>query len=301
MKKLFFASVVLAVINAGGSALAADIPLKAPAPAAPYVPRWDGLYASFSAGGTWTKAEQTFRENSTDESVFEQFDPAGALEARGISTQTGSRDESVSGKGGGAVFTFAMGYNVVWSSWLVGIQSEVSLNRNNIRLAGTQDSRSRAINQTVFPIVSPPSFDDFTNVFDIKFNLENKWTISEMARFGFLPTPDLLVYGLVGWSWGGFEAFQGDIPFTLNGFTWGVGVEKDFGWLRAFVQYKGIRYKGKDVDVSNPGFNQSRSTNEDGSVRIFTTTNTDAATRRFSADVAEVTAGVTIPINFRRW
>jgi hypothetical protein len=32
------------------------------------------------------------------------------------------------------MFTLTTGYNLVWSSWLVGIQSEASLNRNHIRL-----------------------------------------------------------------------------------------------------------------------------------------------------------------------
>ena len=63
---------------------------------------------------------------------------------------------------------------------------------------------------------------------------------------GYRVTPDWLVYGLVGWSWGGFEWDIGAVPFTLNGFTYGAGVEKDFGWsLCAFVQYKGISYGSK--------------------------------------------------------
>ena len=49
--------------------------------------------------------------------------------------------------------------------------------------------------------------------------LQHNWTVSEMAKIGFLAMPDLLVYGLVGWSWGGFEV-DGFLPYTLNGFTY---------------------------------------------------------------------------------
>jgi len=57
---------------------------------------------------------------------------------------------------------------------------------------------------------------------------------------------DWLVYGLVGWSWGGFDLDVGSV-FVMNGFTYGGGVEKNFGWLRAFIQVKAIDY-GHAID-----------------------------------------------------
>ena len=122
-----------------------------------------------------------------------------------------------------------------------------------------------------------------------------------MARIGYLVAPDWLVYGLVGWSWSGFD-FRGDtgngavaLPFTLSGVTWGAGVEKDFGWMRAFVQYKGIDFGSKDVSL--PSFSSTTFING-GVVQTFQTSGTDV--RRLSAVAQEFTAGVTIPINFQR-
>jgi hypothetical protein len=67
-----------------------------------------------------------------------------------------------------------------------------------------------------------------------------------MGKIGFLAMPDLLVYGLAGWSWGGFEVDQ-TLPYTLSGFTYGGGIERDFGWLRGFIQVKTINYREKSI------------------------------------------------------
>lgn len=117
-----------------------------------------------------------------------------------------------------------------------------------------------------------------------------------MARLGYLVTPDLLVYGLFGWSWGGFEWNDGVTPFTMNGPTWGAGVEKDFGWIRAFVQYKGISYLNHNVNFSSPSSNQTSNFQGGGLASTFSANGADLASRRFSADYNQVTAGITIPI-----
>ena len=119
-----------------------------------------------------------------------------------------------------------------------------------------------------------------------------------MARIGFLLRPDLLLYGLGGWSWAGvtWSGDQGNASFTLNGPTWGVGIEKDFGWLRGFVQYKGAHYRDKDVNFSSP--NNFSSTFTQGTfINTQTGTTADTATRTFSANYAEITGGVIIPLN----
>ena len=47
---------------------------------------------------------------------------------------------------------------------------------------------------------------------------------------------DWLVYGLVGWSWGGFDLDNGSEAFVMNGFTYGGGVEKNFGVASGFLE-----------------------------------------------------------------
>jgi hypothetical protein len=83
----------------------------------------------------------------------------------------------------------------------------------------------------------------------------------------------------------------------MNGFTWGGGIEQNFGWLRAFVQAKVIDYGHKDVTTSNSG-----STNEVETsglaTTVFTTTNGGSLTQHLTANVVSVTAGITIPLQF---
>ena len=60
MKKLFLASIAVVALNAGGSALGADLPVKArslPPPSPPvFVFGWAGLYVGGHGGGAWGDA-----------------------------------------------------------------------------------------------------------------------------------------------------------------------------------------------------------------------------------------------------
>lgn len=313
------------------SATAADLGLKEPSVAVPSV-HWDGLYASFSAGGTWTNAKSSEFDDAIDSISVTTVPPGffGALP----DTVTGPYKyaDNLSGKQMGAVFTFTMGYNVVWSRWVAGIQSEVSYNKNDIRLNGTGASQLITFPASVNVVTALNN----STTSDVFARLSNNWTISEMARVGYLVAPDWQVYALVGWSWGGFNldgysaaaatlGAGGNSPLfalpafpaigavlapngrndvasvVLSGFTYGAGVEKDFGWLRAFVQYKGIDYGSKSVATP---INSASTTNwnvTNGVSASFAETIRGTAARAFKADVNQVTAGVTIPINWRNW
>ena len=301
LQTVLLGSVALLAGHSTQPASAADLTIKAPRPVAPVVvSRWEGAFVSFSAGGSWTKADSSFSDSSTgvDISTFSQpgFQSTTTTNSQSTTSDSQGTNNGNSNKAG-AVFTLTTGYNFVWSSWLVGIQSETSLNRNHIRLEGSGTTTRNATSQQV--VQGLPPFDPETSVqtsnFAVFSDLENKWTISEMGRLGFLVTPDILVYALGGWSWAGFTWAQ-DTAFTLNGPTWGVGVEKDFGWFRGFVQYKGIHYRDKDVNFSSPS-NSSFTSTQGTTVQTFTSTSSDTAFRRFSADYAEITGGITIPLN----
>lgn len=287
------------------SATAADLLVKRPLPPAPVVvSRWDGAFVSFSGGGTYTKADESLQRTGTGLDVT-TFNDVGFTQTSTSTSQFNTSDsqQQTNNRAGGAVFTFATGYNLVWNSWLVGIQSEVSLNRNNIRLQGTRQNSFTQTSQTVVNGVADLPFNFTGTSSNNEFSdLNHKWTISEMGRIGFLLRPDILVYALGGWSWAGFTwnspfADQGDTAsFTLNGPTWGVGLEKDFGSFHGFVQYKGVSYRDKDVDVSRP--NTSTATFTQGTfTQVNTSPFSETATRRFSANYAEITAGITIPLN----
>jgi hypothetical protein len=99
------------------------MPVKAPA--VPFGSPWSGLYASFSAGGSLTNANESFSDAASATAVSNFFAPTFLPET--ITTNsTLTTVDSQSGNNAGAVFKFAMGYNVVWSSWVVGAQSEVT-------------------------------------------------------------------------------------------------------------------------------------------------------------------------------
>jgi hypothetical protein len=82
----------------------------------------------------------------------------------------------------------------------------------------------------------------------------------------------------------------------MNGFTYGGGVEKNFGWLRAFVQIKAINYGNVNLSNSNAGV--STQTNFSGpSVTSTNVYNYSGGNRTsISADVVALTGGITIPL-----
>lgn len=274
------------------SALLAAVSTQLVPAAARSAAYWDGLFASLSAGGTLTNAESSGVANFTISEIETLF---GIIDVYDLTQEKFT--DNVSGDDIGAVFTFAMGYNAFFGPWLLGIQSDVSYNKTVIEATGN-DTFAFTLTDVLCCIVAETG----SGTSEVQATIERVWTISEMARLGFLVTPDLLVYGLVGWSWGGFE-FRADfdtrpvddlsLAFTLNGFTWGAGVEKNFGWLRAFIQYKGIDFGGKTVDLPTAlGFSRQ---DPFGTLEEQVT---GSSVRDLSAMSHELTAGLTIPINF---
>jgi hypothetical protein len=192
------------------------------------------------------------------------------------SNSTSADGFNTTGRDMTAVFTFAMGYNVVYGSWLVGIQSEVSGNLGQVHMRGSGSSRTSGT--SVDPLAFPPLVPSVSSQFTTTSNenvLHHDWTASELVKIGFLVNQQWLVYGLAGASWGGFAVSGAGLdrqtPFTLWGGTFGGGVERDFGWLRAFVQVKQTNYRGKDVQVPVSSSFSNSSINP-GSGTVFTNT-----------------------------
>src|SRR5262245_1914459 len=305
----------------GQSATAAEAGLP-PRPVPAPVPNWAGFYVSGSAGATWlgasTFSQSATRGTGTDQSFQSGFfDPATGtfnnqffLSQTSTSQTVNNSSSSATGRNTGAVFAFTMGYNHVFANtWLIGAQTEVSRNLVKTRMVGSStNNQSFTSSGTNFgnPFFLPQQITTFQNSQSTAFNgttesqLSNDWTISVLARLGVLATQDWLLYGLVGWSVSGFE-LDGFRPFTLNGFTYGAGVERDFGWFRAFVQFKGISYNSKDFPTSSN--NPSSNTNNSGSFQsVSTSSSNNSALQRISVDDNYfVTVGVTVPLTFPRW
>jgi hypothetical protein len=107
------------------------------------------------------------------------------------------------------------------------------------------------------------------------------------------------VYGLAGWSIGGFEVQErfegGPISTTLHGFTYGLGVERDFGWARLFTQFKGINDSSDTVRRGGPTSEDGRDEFGGGFVRTINGTGEDRQVHKFEAESYSLTAGIVIP------
>src|SRR5690349_5441947 len=133
MRKLHIALLSTVALLTGlsvHSAKAADLAIRAPAPAVlPVVSHWEGAFVSFSAGGSWTKANESLSDSTTGVTVdtfsFPGFQAVTTTNSQSITSDNQTTNNNSSNRAG-AVFTLTTGYNLVFSSWLVGIQSETS-------------------------------------------------------------------------------------------------------------------------------------------------------------------------------
>jgi hypothetical protein len=304
IKAVLFAGTAFTAALVAQSASAADQPppLRREAPPLAAASHWDGLYASVSAGGTWLRGNYSQQRSTTSSDVFNVGPLGSPATFTSIQNSTSADGFTTTGRDRAAVFTFTMGYNVVYSSWLFGIQSEVSRNVGQIFLTGSGLSRSASTTLSGAPFA--PALTDVSNSVNTTSNtaiLHHDWTVSEMAKIGFLATQQWLVYGLLGASIGGFNVNEAT-PFTVWGGTWGGGVERDFGFLRAFVQVKQINYRSKDVAV--PASSTSTRNSIDPTGGSFTTDTfrtIGGETRRLSTSETVVTAGITVPIDLSGW
>ena len=265
--------------------------------------QWAGAFASISAGNQSLDG----RERSTSDSVGSQTAnvfTAGVLTQQTVANSTNSSFGNLRGDDSGVVFTGTFGYNVmVTDRVLFGGQGEYTHALQDVRLTGQSTFSSFQTSQTIVPPGAPTSFAQ-TSTFPQEDQLTNKWTASALGRLGVLVMPNTQVYALAGWSWGGFKnnisGDEGDDgrSFVLNGPTFGAGIERDFGWLRGFVQGKAIFYDSKTL--TSPTNSSQSTTQSAGAVTVVQSlTNTGSERRKFSADAYTFTAGVTVPIDFR--
>jgi hypothetical protein len=251
---------------------------------------WAGAFASISAGSQWLDGEVRSVSNSTSSQVT-------VTNAGGVITQTTANSVSSgfsreSGNDWGAAFTGTLGYNwMVSDRFYVGYQSEVSHVLSDTRLTGTRSFTQTQVQGTTSFAQTGTNFTESV--------LTNKWTASALARLGVMVTPDTQIYALAGWSWGGFTRnSENGGAIVLDGPTVGVGIERDFGWLRGFVQGKAIFYDDKTLNVP---LNQTQSFSQ--SVPGATVTQTFSQVgndrRKYSADAYTLMGGVVVPLDFR--
>ena len=193
MKKLATAIAVIALI--GTPAFAADMAVKAPPPAPAPVPvyNWTGWYIGGNVGVGWADRDVTFAPN----------DPA----ASSFLTRTLPPPMSFNTEGavGGAQF----GYNWQFQpNWLVGFETDFDW-------SGMKGS------STVFITAIPPIAGLWTTDEHIK------WFGTVRGRLGWLPLPNLLVYGTGGFAYANVER-SANYTFTAPNF--GIGFVGPFGF-----------------------------------------------------------------------
>ena len=207
-----------------GSALAADMPTKAPS----VVPSWSGFYAGVSVGARW--AANDWQTRDVAPTFVGVFVPTAG---------TGGAIDSVAARFGGY-----LGYNAkISTSWIAGVEADFGWADNKKTanpIPGTAGLFFGA------PLLGLPSG-----------SVRETWDGSLRGRLGYLVAPTILVYGTGGVAWQRLELsascsvvpgnpfcagnpHNDTLASTRIGWTVGGGVEHMIGgrWLvRADYRY----------------------------------------------------------------
>ena len=256
MKKFLLAGMAFGLVAAAGSASAADMPLKAPPPAAPSI-SWTGFYVGGNVGYSWGDP-RTDASGSGTAPTF-NFGPAFPPFAFPFAFTDSNAARLKGAIGGGQI-----GYNYqVAPKWVLGLEADF------------QGSGERGSNSFVDQISAPlcfsassppptcvattPSSTGAVTGYEAKIG----WFGTVRGRAGFLLTDQILVYGTGGLAYGRVEvsgnistastlnlgALGGtpvapasgafDVAKTNVGYTVGAGVEgKVFPWMPANWSWK---------------------------------------------------------------
>jgi outer membrane immunogenic protein len=181
MRKLGLAIGTWSAIVSAGSAIAADLLLKAPPPPPPVL-SWTGWYVGLNAGYNWGGG-----------SVISTAVPTGGL-VPGIATglasfATYNIDPGRKGFiGGGQV-----GYNWQFNNWAIGIETDIQ----DLAHSGNMSS------QFISPV---PGFPKEQYVGTQLAQAEVKWLGTLRGRLGGLIAPSALIYVTGGLAYGGVNA-----------------------------------------------------------------------------------------------
>jgi outer membrane immunogenic protein len=194
MKKLLLANIAISVLGAGGTALAADMPVKAPPVAAPPPFTWTGCYLGAHLGGGWA------RKDITDPVQLVQDSFSGAPLTTGVTTASASPSGVVVGGQFGCDYQFA-------SNWVAGIEGAAS---------GSNMSDSKTV---ALPLGVPGE--------QARVTARTDFIPSVTARLGYA-MDRLLLYARGGASWAG-DKYTVTGTFLGTGFGF-EGLDARSGW-----------------------------------------------------------------------
>lgn len=185
MKKLLLGT--MAVFAAAGvdCAMAADVPVKVPAPASPAVYNWTGFYLGVTAGGTWGSYDP---RTSTVGDAYMSAASAAAVNASG--TQSIRQSGFATGIEGG--------YNWQTGNLLLGVEADLQA----VHLNG-------ATNSGGVPYPGAPG-----GLFTVTSYGNTNWLFTARPRVGFVAPNHWLFYGTGGLA---LTRPQSDFSFVDNG------------------------------------------------------------------------------------
>jgi outer membrane immunogenic protein len=240
MKKLFLASVAVVALNAGGSASAADMPVKAPPPPPP-VYSWSGCYGGGFVGYGWGKSQHRSLDPRALPGTFIAGDVSESNFRRVSGDITPSFDMS------GALGGFNVGCQYQFGWWLIGVEGDAAATNKD----GQAFNFFQGKGPVGLPVPQTPRFRPFVS------QTTERWMATARLRLGWA-ADKWLFFVTGGAAWSGVEvtAFDPLVPTvtahhkrTLTGWTAGAGWEYalgygwswkseflyiDYGWTRFF-------------------------------------------------------------------
>jgi len=176
---------------------------------------WSGPYFGASFGGVVSRSQVTSADVYT--AAFPGTPPTNLNGTYGFGTAGWSN-------GGGVTVDLFGGVNSRIGNLLVGLQIEGSLAQATVRTTG----KRRYIYFDGSGPIGPVANDDFHP------QVHARWMASGLARIGWLADMSTLIYGIGGWTVGGFEYrnvvdnlfFQPAESYLAHGPTVGVGIER---------------------------------------------------------------------------
>jgi outer membrane immunogenic protein len=245
MNRLFLASVALVALSAGGSALAADMPVKArPAPP-PALYSWTGCYGGGFVGYGWGNSQHRSLD-PREEPFWERAGSAGSARASESNFQRVVGDITPSFDMSGALGGFNVGCQYQFGWWLIGIEGDGAVTNKD----GQAFNNFLGFSQPENTLAPPPER------FFVSQTTE-RWIATARLRLGYA-ADKWLFFITGGGAWSGVDVTVWDslAPVvtahhkrTLSGWTVGAGYEYalgygwswkseflyiDYGWSRFF-------------------------------------------------------------------
>ena len=175
------------------SAIAADLPTIKPAPVTAPALIWTGIYAGLNAGGTWVNNNDL---NTSTQLLYPNQTTAGLYTAKILSGPRGLSN-SLGFIGGSQIgYNWQIpisGFNVV-AGFETDIQGVAGANGNLNFWSYNPNAQYGSQNN-----------NSFSNTTNIQSNSSLNWLGTVCGRLGYLLTPSLLVYGMGGLAYGGYD------------------------------------------------------------------------------------------------